>query len=177
MIHFNKVFHYKPSILGYHHLWKRPYLWLLDCLGVLVRWAMSSVLINEGMLPILASEIKSTWWSTLSSLVVGFLSMNETYWCSQCYVNVCIIFVERKRNLVHTSLKPSKPNRYIAVFSSSSEPPVVFVQLSLFKAPLWLCIWNKSNMKKMTLALVGYSQIIMFSKELLCFSSPENCFF
>ena len=23
---FNRVFHYKPSILGYHYFWKQPYL-------------------------------------------------------------------------------------------------------------------------------------------------------
>ena len=26
IIHFNRVFHYKPSILGYHHLRKHPYI-------------------------------------------------------------------------------------------------------------------------------------------------------
>ena len=26
IIHFNRVFHYKPSILGYHCFWKHPYL-------------------------------------------------------------------------------------------------------------------------------------------------------
>ena len=26
IIHFNKVFHYKPSILGYHYFWKHPHL-------------------------------------------------------------------------------------------------------------------------------------------------------
>ena len=25
IIHFNRVFHYKPSILGYHYFWKQPY--------------------------------------------------------------------------------------------------------------------------------------------------------
>ena len=25
IIHFNSVFHYKPSILGYHYFWKHPY--------------------------------------------------------------------------------------------------------------------------------------------------------
>ena len=25
IIHFNRIFHYKPSILGYPHLWKPPY--------------------------------------------------------------------------------------------------------------------------------------------------------
>ena len=25
IIQFNKVFHYKPSILGYHYFWKHPY--------------------------------------------------------------------------------------------------------------------------------------------------------
>ena len=25
IIHFNRVFHYKPSILGYHYFWKHPY--------------------------------------------------------------------------------------------------------------------------------------------------------
>ena len=24
--HFNRVFHYKPSILGYHYFWKHPYI-------------------------------------------------------------------------------------------------------------------------------------------------------
>ena len=27
--HFNKVFHYKPSILGYHYFWKHPYCFLM----------------------------------------------------------------------------------------------------------------------------------------------------
>ena len=26
IIHFNRVFHYKPSILGYPYFWKHPYL-------------------------------------------------------------------------------------------------------------------------------------------------------
>ena len=26
IIHFNRVFHYKPSILGYHYFWKHPYI-------------------------------------------------------------------------------------------------------------------------------------------------------
>ena len=26
IIHFNRVFHYKPSILGYHYFWKHPYM-------------------------------------------------------------------------------------------------------------------------------------------------------
>ena len=31
---FNRVFHYKPSILGYHYFWKHPegFVWLLNCL-------------------------------------------------------------------------------------------------------------------------------------------------
>ena len=27
IIHFNRVFHYKPSILGYHYFWKHPDGW------------------------------------------------------------------------------------------------------------------------------------------------------
>ena len=27
IIHFNRVFHYKPSILGYPYFWKRPFSW------------------------------------------------------------------------------------------------------------------------------------------------------
>ena len=38
IIHFNRVFHYKPSILGYHYFWKHPYLIVVilryDCKGV-----------------------------------------------------------------------------------------------------------------------------------------------
>ena len=30
IIHFNRVFHYKPSILGYHYFWKHPYDKLTD---------------------------------------------------------------------------------------------------------------------------------------------------
>ena len=26
IIHFNRIFHYKPSILGYPYFWKQPYL-------------------------------------------------------------------------------------------------------------------------------------------------------
>ena len=29
IIHFNRVFHYKPSILGYPYFWKHPYMPLL----------------------------------------------------------------------------------------------------------------------------------------------------
>ena len=29
IIHFNRVFHYKPSILGYHNFWKPPFLLLV----------------------------------------------------------------------------------------------------------------------------------------------------
>ena len=29
IIHFNRVFPYKPSILRYHYFWKHPYLWLI----------------------------------------------------------------------------------------------------------------------------------------------------
>ena len=32
IIHFNRVFHYKPSILGYHYFWKHPYV--LSILGM-----------------------------------------------------------------------------------------------------------------------------------------------
>ena len=28
IIHFNRVFHYKPSILGYHYFWKHPYVYI-----------------------------------------------------------------------------------------------------------------------------------------------------
>ena len=33
--HFNRVFHYKPSILGYPYFWKPPYLQLMLPLGIL----------------------------------------------------------------------------------------------------------------------------------------------
>ena len=92
--------------------------------------------------------------------------------------NVCIIFAERKRNLVHTSLKPSKPNRYIAVFSSSSEPPVVFLQKLFVQGSLMVVYFgSKNHMNKMTLVLAGYSQIIMFSKVFAVFFKPKTCFF
>ena len=29
IIHFNRVFHYKPSILGYPYFWKHPYISML----------------------------------------------------------------------------------------------------------------------------------------------------
>ena len=32
IIHFNKVFHYKPSILGYPFFWKHPHLSMIDFL-------------------------------------------------------------------------------------------------------------------------------------------------
>ena len=28
IIHFNRVFHYKPSILGYPYFWKHPYIYI-----------------------------------------------------------------------------------------------------------------------------------------------------
>ena len=32
IIHFNKMFHYKPSILGYPYFWKHPHLSMVDFL-------------------------------------------------------------------------------------------------------------------------------------------------
>ncbi len=31
IIHFNRVFHYKPSILGYPYFWKHPYIYIYIC--------------------------------------------------------------------------------------------------------------------------------------------------
>ena len=39
MIHFNRVFHYKPSILGYPYFWKHPYL-VRRCLLLARNWLM-----------------------------------------------------------------------------------------------------------------------------------------
>ena len=36
VIHFNRVFHYKPSIFGYPNFWKPPYLCMLEIL--ILRW-------------------------------------------------------------------------------------------------------------------------------------------
>ena len=33
IIHFNRVFHYKPSILGYPYFWKHPFGWCSFCNG------------------------------------------------------------------------------------------------------------------------------------------------
>ena len=34
IIHFNRVFHYKPSILGYPYFWKHPYSYIISFRGV-----------------------------------------------------------------------------------------------------------------------------------------------
>ena len=38
IIHFNRVFHYKPSILGYHYFWKHPYLGISRIYNKLKKW-------------------------------------------------------------------------------------------------------------------------------------------
>ncbi len=40
IIHFKRVFHYKPSILGYHYFWKHPYI-LQSCRVILLPSARS----------------------------------------------------------------------------------------------------------------------------------------
>ena len=47
IIHFNRVFHYKPSILGYPYFWKHPYNRLPRCFEHLIssfwkRWPLDS---------------------------------------------------------------------------------------------------------------------------------------
>ena len=39
--HFNRVFHYKPSILGYHHLRKHPYIILTILVVRSASWVVS----------------------------------------------------------------------------------------------------------------------------------------
>ena len=34
IINFNRVFHYKPSILGYHYFWKHPYIYTVYKLAI-----------------------------------------------------------------------------------------------------------------------------------------------
>ncbi len=44
IIHFNRVFHYKPSILGYHYFWKHPYRGLVRVwveLGHTGEWSLT----------------------------------------------------------------------------------------------------------------------------------------
>ena len=38
IIHFNRVFHYKPSILGYPYFWKHPYMYI----HIVNKWSISS---------------------------------------------------------------------------------------------------------------------------------------
>ena len=44
IIHFDRVFHYKPSILGYHYFWKHPYIENLD---VWEKWLRSHASSNR----------------------------------------------------------------------------------------------------------------------------------
>ena len=45
IIHFNRVFHYKPSILGYPYFWKHPYMHNFQ--GVKHHGSLSNGLITE----------------------------------------------------------------------------------------------------------------------------------
>ena len=50
-IHFNKVFHYKPSILGYPYFWKHPYIYMFFLDSNLTIWEHfleTSTLFNPG---------------------------------------------------------------------------------------------------------------------------------
>ena len=64
IIHFNRVFHYKPSILGYPYFWKRPY-------GVIdYPLLMAEILHHQG------------WW--LSHYLYGFI---HPRWCRISSIN------------------------------------------------------------------------------------------
>ena len=54
IIHFNRIFQYKPSILGYHHLWKQR-----------CQWISSLVFPCRGSVPFL----QAFWWHGLSDMI------------------------------------------------------------------------------------------------------------
>ena len=49
IIHFNRVFHYKPSILGYPYFWKHPYLNIMDAhvYSAQILWGCGKVQIQK----------------------------------------------------------------------------------------------------------------------------------
>ena len=68
-IHFNRVFHYKPSIMGYHCFWKHPYL---SCQGI--NWNTRNTVDGRNPAPVDMVNIPLfTWflhprWCRISSI-------------------------------------------------------------------------------------------------------------
>ncbi len=65
IIHFNRVFHYKPSILGYPYFWKHPYPWfrlLIYCsLARIVSWEVWYDILERGTTIWHLNKCISTW--------------------------------------------------------------------------------------------------------------------
>ena len=84
IIHFNMVFHYKPSILGYPYFWKPPYIcWPFPYYSTLwhspmTPWHLPSP--RQGWWPAEAARLRSLWrrsqWVSKTAVVVipSFLS-------------------------------------------------------------------------------------------------------
>ena len=72
--HFNRVFHYKPSILGYPYFWKHPYVfrWLVGSPSTKLEWPFTSGLLER-------SKKHRGWWMVFKSIVLGVIIMMVTY--------------------------------------------------------------------------------------------------
>ena len=67
IIHFNRVFHYKPSILGYPYFWKHPYIYIYcihielnipvfhECFGV--HWCNSCLILLSYIILLLGTLV------------------------------------------------------------------------------------------------------------------------
>ena len=88
IIHFKRVFHYKPSILGYPYFWKHPYLQNIKL------WSSS-------MIVILDMELQSCRQSFISNWVVKslFASKESKFWQLLIWVLAMIFPNSRKKSL------------------------------------------------------------------------------
>ena len=49
IIYFNRVFHYKPSILGYHYFWKHLYICIYSCFNNIYIYIHSDIVWMQGL--------------------------------------------------------------------------------------------------------------------------------
>ncbi len=104
IINFNRVFHYKPSILGYPYFWKHPYVTNFKNLG-LIPLVLGHVNINCEFLRWFFYEI-FTYFLVLSILACLYFSnqlMKKTKYCRYLHPvsSMSCIFTQILRQRIH----------------------------------------------------------------------------
>ena len=124
IIHFNRVFHYKPSILGYHYFWKHPiyiYIYIYIFFGGRPEFGVDSPILFQ------FSPGFSRWYEGNQAVAVSVMAMMAPGWVVVedflfvstlfvCFVLFCcVVFV-----LVVSTLFIEQLSYLLFVFSKDS---------------------------------------------------------